>query len=247
MKPTLGLRYLVALCREGNMTDYVENGLPEYLFTGTEKNAAAYIESHVSAFGVLPAPETIEIHVDVELPATPEPPAYYLAHLWERYMDRGIRSAVDDIALMLKGDDRDANGAVKVMFDRCAELLGTQRSAHLIDFRESYDPIIAAHMAKLYGSEGGVKLGWPSLDEMMGGAHKGDMISYVGRPATGKTWNMLYSACHAWEQQGKVPMFVTFEMTGIMIRERMAALYAHVPSMMLKLGKMTGKGLDTLK
>ena len=246
MKASLGLRYLAALCAEGDLEHYVGDGHTSHLFVSNETAAAGYLSTHVSKYGKLPSADTIEIHVDVDLPEVTEPPAYYLEHMKQRYLDRGLRKAVEASVELLKGDNKDPRAAVEEMLGHCIELVTKEKAAHLLDFRQAHDAILSEHVAKVHGENIGVQLGWPYLDEMMGGARQGDLISYVGRPQKGKTWMMLYSALDAWEHQGKTPMFVTHEMSGGLIRERLASLYAHVPAKLLKLGELSPKGIGKL-
>lgn len=246
MKATLGLRYIAALCAESNLENYVADGHTGHLFTSNETAAAKYIAKHVSKHGKIPKAETVEIHADVDLPEAKEPTSYYLEHMKQRYLDRGLRNAVEESIELLKGDNKDPRAAVESMLGYCVELVTKEKAAHLLDFRGAHDAVLAEHVAKVHGENVGIRLGWPYLDNMMGGARKGDLISYVGRPQKGKTWMMLYSALDAWERQGKVPMFVTHEMSGGLIRERLAALYSHIPSKLLKLGELSKKGVGRL-
>ncbi len=239
MRQTIGLRFLAALCEEDKLGDFLAAGNTSHLFNEGERQAAEYVVKHVSQYGALPTLETIELHTDAELEVPPEPSAYYLEHLKQRYMDLGLRNSVEAVTRLLKGDGKDPRRAVETMFESCVELLRTEKSANLFDFRDSLTPVVSEHTAKVMGTDIGIDLGWPTLDEMTGGVRCGDLISYVGRPQKGKTWMMLYSALHAWEQQGKTVMFCTFEMEGRLIRERLASMYGHVPHMSLKLGQLT--------
>ncbi len=239
MKSSIGLRFLAALCYENNLSNYLAAGETKHLFNAGETQAAEYVAKHVLQFGALPKLETVETHTDAELEAQPEPSDYYLEHLKQRYLDTGLRSSVQAVTKLLKGDGKDPRAAVSLMFNQCVEMLRTEKSANLFDFRDALSPIMAEHTAKQMGTDIGINLGWESLDKMIGGIRKGDLISYVGRPQKGKTYMMLYSALDAWEKQNKTVMFCTFEMEGRLIRERLASMYAHVPAMNLKLGELT--------
>ncbi|KKL80406.1 hypothetical protein LCGC14_2005090 [marine sediment metagenome] len=239
MKASIGLRFLAATCCEGDLENYLAAGKTEHLFNAGEMQAFEYIASHVIKYGALPKLETVGLHSDADLEKPPEPALYYLEHLKQRYMDLGLRNSVVDATKLLKGDDKDPRAAVLLMFDACVDMLRTEKSAHLFDFRDALTPVMAEHNAKLMGLNVGIDLGWEYLDRMIGGIRKGDLVSYVGRPQKGKTWFMLYSALHAWEKQSKTVMFCTFEMEGRLIRERLAAMYGHVPAMNLKLGELT--------
>jgi replicative DNA helicase len=62
----------------------------------------------------------------------------------------------------------------------------------------------------------------------------GDVISFVGRPAQGKSWMMLYIALHNWRYLKKNVLFVSMEMNPLSIAQRVTAMYAHVPYGQLK-------------
>ena len=85
------------------------------------------------------------------------------------------------------------------------------------------------------------------MDEMTGGLVVGDMVSLVGRPAKGKTWQMLYNAHHAWQRHGAAIMFVSMEMKVLPIEQRLAAMNAHVPAGQLKNALLSTNNLNKVK
>jgi replicative DNA helicase len=116
-----------------------------------------------------------------------------------------------------------------------------------VDYREAYDLIMSAYVAKATaGNNMGLMLGWPTLDKMTGGLSIGDLISFIGRPAMGKSWFMLYMALHAWSQ-GKVPMFVSMEMQPLIIQQRLLAIQAELPFSGLRDGALTTADYKKMK
>ena len=116
------------------------------------------------------------------------------------------------------------------------QLVTEQHGNQVSDLRKAYDMIIGAYAAQNHGTDCGLQLGWPYLDTMTGGLHLTDMVSMVGRPGIGKTWQMLYCAHHGWQQaeadpqnKGESRMFVSMEMSILAIEQRLAALHTHVP------------------
>ena len=81
------------------------------------------------------------------------------------------------------------------------------------------------------------------------------MVSIIGRPAKGKTWQMLFGAHYGWNKAAKEVdpqhdqsrLFVSMEMSIIAIEQRLAAMQTHVPGMDLKHGKLTTPALNKLK
>jgi len=73
------------------------------------------------------------------------------------------------------------------------------------------------------------------------------MLSVVGRPAQGKTMQMLYCAHHAWKVQQRRVLFVSMEMKPLTIQQRLTALHAHLPMSKVKNAELSTKHLDRLK
>jgi replicative DNA helicase len=90
-------------------------------------------------------------------------------------------------------------------------------------------------------------MGWPTVDEMTGGLLPGDVASMIGRPAAGKTFQMLYGCHHAWHEQEKPGMFVSMEMNPLAIQQRLAAMNAHVPMSKLKNAALSTTAMGKLK
>ena len=83
----------------------------------------------------------------------------------------------------------------------------------------------------------------------------GDLISYVGRPALGKTWQMLYGCHHGWLQSeldpnspGSSRMFVSMEMSTVPIEQRLSGDAPVHPRVKVKNGQLgtIGEGGGTL-
>lgn len=119
-----------------------------------------------------------------------------------------------------------------------------QESLH--DFRNAHDPVMTRHHQMALGEYQGVQLGWDALDELTGGVFGGDLVSFVGRPAQGKTFKMLYAADTA-RRAGKVALFLTMEMKNIDIQQRLAAMVAGVPGMHLKKGQLMADKREQLR
>jgi replicative DNA helicase len=134
--------------------------------------------------------------------------------------------------------------------------------AEIVDFRDAYDAIIGEY-ASAYsgGSDYGFRFGWPTIDGMTGGLTKGDLASIVGRPSRGKTWQLLHAALNQWLEAGKAKLadpkadipcehsrlFVSMEMPVEQIRQRLAAMVAHVPAKSLKHAELSSSLLKKLK
>jgi len=90
--------------------------------------------------------------------------------------------------------------------------------------KEAQALVIAAYVSQ-NSVEHVAAFGWPYLDLQSGGVMPGDVISFVGRPAVGKTWLTLWTALHNWTARKLNVLYVSMEMMTLPIAQRIAALY----------------------
>ena len=152
-----------------------------------------------------------------------------------RHVEFTLKNAMTKAAEQLKAGVQP--DALATMATAVMDLVSAKFGTAIVDFRDAYDLLVPAWVAKVKGLDGGLKLGWPYLDNMTGGMRHGDLISYVGRPGMGKTWQMLYGAHYGWLQAEKDPnspgssrMFVSMEMNPLAIEERLAAMHLSIPA-----------------
>lgn len=239
---SLGLDYIAAACAEGKVDAFVGAGDIKHLFhSESEQAALAYVSEFVMSHGALPQPETVGVHTGAMVMVPQEPASYYLEHLGRRHIEVTLRNASKEcVPYMKTGPEKDPDKALDIMANAVFQLSLQSMDAQILDFRNAREAVLAAYIQQITaGTVTGVETGWPTLDEMMAGAQPGDLISYVARPGMGKTWSLLYSAHHAWQNQGKVPLVVSLEMPAIQVQQRMTALYSHIPASGLKTGFLT--------
>ena len=140
------------------------------------------------------------------------------------------------------------------------ELVSRRQAKQVVDFREAHDVLIADYVSKWKTSDQyGIQFGWPTLDAMMGGLVVGDVVSIIGRPAAGKTWQLLKTALYGWEQgltmknptpvdiQNQTRLFVSMEMNPLAIQQRLAAMFTHLPANQIKNAGLTSASLTKYK
>lgn len=104
---------------------------------------------------------------------------------------------------------------------------------------ETWEQLEKLHDAK--GGLGGVPTGFPSLDNLLGGLHKSDLIILAARPSVGKTTLALDIARHA-AVIGKIPVGIfSLEMSAQQLTQRMLSAQAHVDAWKLRTGKLTAE------
>lgn len=88
---------------------------------------------------------------------------------------------------------------------------------------------------------GGVPTGYPSLDNLLGGLHKSDLIILAARPSVGKTTLALDIARNAAVKY-KVPVGIfSLEMSANQLTQRMLSAQSHVDAWKLRTGKINNE------
>lgn len=88
---------------------------------------------------------------------------------------------------------------------------------------------------------GGVPTGYPTLDNLLGGLHKSDLIILAARPSVGKTTLALDIARNAAVKY-KVPVGIfSLEMSANQLTQRMLSAQSHVDAWKLRTGKITNE------
>lgn len=253
---SLGHMYLSAVLEANSLSSLLMQGDISALFKPSEIEAYEFIRAFVKKHGALPAASTIYTHLGTELTQHTEPPTYYLELMQTRHVDITLKKALIEADKLLDAGNKQPEKALEVL-TQCVLGLAMQKSSKQItDFRNAYDIIIPAYQSKFVSEAvNGLMYGWPTMDKATGGLRAGDMVSFVGRPGKGKTFQMLYAALYGWNQAGQlhlalesaagsdtqmeIPdngsrMFVSMEMSTIAIMERMAAMQTHVGMTKLK-------------
>lgn len=214
----------------------------EFLFRSpTERALYKSFTDHITKYHTLPSYQTLqEFDLSTVLPSISEvvePPEYYLDKIKERHIFLSMKKVALGIQDCL--NNQQPYEALEATFADLLSLRREQLSSQLLDYaQDGYDIIKTEYLKKLSDVNSGIKTGWPTLDEMAGGLGKGDIITIVGRPASGKSFLSLYMAEHAWREQGKTPLFISMEMGVIPVVERLTALNTHTPIKHIKMGEL---------
>lgn len=251
---SLGKKFITALAQSGTVSEFLGFGKVDHLFIGNEPQVWAYVSAHIKKYATIPTVATIEAHTQQELMPAEEPPAYYLDLLKERYIELAIKKTAKESTNFLQPGNRDVEKALALMAEGVMDIIGHERSNQVHDFRDAFDLIIATYAQKMKLSDDyGLQLGWPTLDQMSGGIVKGDTVSIVGRPAAGKTWQLLYAAHSGWRKAHNNPevnqsrLFISMEMDALPIEQRLASMQTHLPFGDLKHANFTTPKIKALK
>lgn len=226
-----GRRLLQALLQDKRGTEkFLAFGLDEDHFVGEEIDLWDQIETHMSKYGRLPKPTTI----DVSIPEDLDSAEYYLAKTRERYKYRTLRSAVMEAHSLLA--DKETDAALDIIQQASTKLIQRTGGVHLVDLMTDGAKLLDDEYTLLtkLNTNPGVLTGYPYLDSMSGGLRGGDVLVVVGRPQQGKTYQLLYMAHHAWHHQGKRVLFVSMEMKPLPVIQRLVAMHEHMSITLLR-------------
>lgn len=245
---SVGMQLIASLLKAGKVEDIATINIDSEYLKPNELEVYEFMAVHTQQHDAMPADETVaEEFPDVVLPTTVEPPSYYAQKVKDRFFVNVMKAGVDEAKQYLKKENMKPLEAVKILTDVATGLTLKQNTTKIIDFRDSAELIKKEYKSKMKGGdEHSIQLGWESFDEMSGGLYGGDVVSYVGRPAQGKTFALLYTAKHVWKTQKKVPLIVSMEMIPILLVQRLAAMHTHKNLTQLKNAQMTTVGFKKM-
>ncbi|WP_162742354.1 DnaB-like helicase C-terminal domain-containing protein [Nitratireductor sp. OM-1] len=247
----MGKMFLSAVLAEGSVGALLEYGRIEHLFKANEIDAYEFVREFVKEYQSLPSEETIEAHTGTTLMPHVEPAAYYHDLMELRHTELSLKKAMKQAGELFLPENKDIPSALQLMTNAVMELASQKVQKQVVDFRHAYEIVVNDYASKWnLGETKGLHFGWPYIDAMTGGLGRGDVASFVGRPAAGKTWQLLYAAHSGWNKAGKhhdpeadqSRLFVSMEIGLLPIQQRLAAMQTHVPALKLKNASL-GSGL----
>jgi len=235
---SVGLSLLVTLINHNDPQEFVNLALDSDLFNGSERDVYLYIKDHLERYGLLPQRGTIEVSTNVQLPdPPPEPLQFWMDLVIQRAVGTRISSAVDAVGAALRAADysRAAN-----LIHEVSEAISRRDTANRIGTLLDLSHIIMAqHDARQQClTETFVPFGFPYLDEISDGLQRGETVAIAGRTGIGKSYFMSHFAKCAHDY-GKIPLFVSMEMSANQIARRILSLKSQVPENRISRGNLT--------
>ena len=233
---------------EDGLYAFTRLGLKEDYFQGDEAYLFNYIKDHVSKYKKLPDTDTVEsteiwdeegeTKGSIQLSNTPEPISYYYDKVIDRYTSNTLRNAIT--AASHKFGEKDNTKCVSILRDCLLKINLLKNKRKIVDYSEFGFDVVNEYFLKTLngGPDTSMFLGWPSFDKLCGGLVGGDVVSFIGRPAAGKSYQLLYSALNMWDK-GFRPLFFSMEMKPISIIQRLTAMDAKIPVTGLKKAELS--------
>jgi replicative DNA helicase len=221
----LGLKALKRICTEQDKLVWHRAKLTPNLFVPAELPVFEWVRQHIKDHHVLPSPDTLSSKFPtVQQFDTPEPVSYYIQLLEFAYYKQRISDANVASQQILKENQNNYQASL-AQLSNCIRDITFQKYRHrILDVgKESAQLVLQAYSGESEIQKLGM-FGWPYMDDQTGGVMEGDVVSFVGRPASGKTWLTLWTALTNWKQGTNV-LFVSMEMTILPIAQRIVSLY----------------------
>lgn len=259
---SLGKYFVAAAIADDDIEQFVQHGPIDHLFKNTEVPVFEYVQKFVRKYSKLPSVDTVEKHTgeDILIPDHLEPAGYYFDLLQQRHTEHTLKKAMEDASKKFLPEEKDPEAALQIIAQSVMELMASKYSTNMIDFRHAYDMVVNDYISQYTKEDNNrLLLGWPYLDDLSGGLTKGDLLSFVGRPGKGKTWNLLYAAMHGWRDRktvhkgkelvvpGSSRLFVSMEMKPLPIMQRMAAMEFKLKSSDIDKATLASAGFTKLK
>jgi replicative DNA helicase len=243
-------RFLAAAIQAGKLENFLKFGSVGHLFTGEEEKLWNYFDGHVKKYGTFPDYQLIKADTGYDLSDQPQPAEFYLDRAKENHIQQTLMTGFTGIfEKYLKpgiSTTKPSDGLKEAM-QLVVKLASDQLGQQVLDFREAYELIMSAYKSKwMQNGNTGIMTGWPTLDALTGGLTVGDLISFCGRPASGKTFLLLFIALHSW-MQGMVPLFVSMEIKPLPIQQRLLAMRAKLPAKGIREAALSTEQFDTMK
>lgn len=243
-------RYLAALIQAGTIDDLLKHGSTAYLFKGHEETLWNYFNGHVRKYGSVPDFALVKADTGFDLAEQLQPAGFYLDRARENHIQQELLATITRLgeSHLKPGQAGTPSEALKILGETVMSLAVQKMGAQLHDYRHAYDLIIGAYKAKLMSvGRTGLQLGWPTLDAMTSGLSAGDLVSLIGRPASGKSFLLLWAALYAWREQGKVPLFASMEIKTLPIEQRLIAIQSQSSARHLKDATLTSRTYNNIK
>ena len=226
MAYALGNRVIKKLCVDQNPIAWQKAKLSPVLFKPYEQPVFEWVQNHLKHHHALPQIETLTAAFpDIGALDTPEPSSFYLLQLEHQFCYERLNKANLASQTILKQDQQAHEPALQVLRDCVRDITEQRYRTRILDVALDAPSLILTAYHNTTTSEYVAQFGWPYMDLQSGGVMPGDVISFVGRPAVGKTWLTLWTAIHNWTVRKLNILYVSMEMMTLPIAQRIAALY----------------------
>lgn len=217
---------------------------PELFYNSGDKSVFDFIVTFIDKYNKLPD-EALLFKNFSELKSIKLPDApiqYFMDRVRDKFVRHFLAEGLTDLKRGLEND-----AVISELLDKLEELSRTIAYANSGNDTHKVSTISqiiesalkqAILRRKKTDEISGVSMGFDFLDAVTNGAQPDDFITWSGRPGSAKTHLMLNSFNAAFDQ-GKNPMFATFEMSPEQLANRIVERRLGISSKSLRFGQFT--------
>jgi len=166
-------------------------------------------------------------------------------HIKRREVEKKVTSIVDKVKALVKLGNEHIFEAQSALIDSVDDLraMGLSR-IHAVNLFDLY-PQVALNYQKYVEGDLGIETPWPTITDSIMGFQPGHVNFFVARPQTGKTWALLKTCMHCYDQGCRV-LLVTPELTEDECAERLACMQSRVSYSQFTRGRLDPWGKERL-
>jgi replicative DNA helicase len=155
---------------------------------------------------------------------------YYAAIVRQKSITRQLMEMANDVLRDGYSDNFTAEELIESAEERVFGIADGSRKKNVPTMKELADGTLASLIDRWQDKGSGVKFGWGSLDDKVGGMRPGQFIILAGRPSMGKTAMALAVADHAAGSRDTPVLLVSLEMGRHEVCERLFVMNSGLTS-----------------
>lgn len=246
-KIDIELGLITSILDTGDMKLAVSKKVTGDFLHGTGKPVYEFMRQHYREYKKVPSLEVINRKFpDFKPIPTNEPVDYFIKELQDRQRYNLILKGMKAISGGLS--EKDSHKAMQEL-TRLVSKINTEVQIHRdTNWNEEVEERIERmeHKMKHMGVDG-VSYGVEPMDLATGGIHPAELITVIGKPGTGKTYFELACLAQPFLMDGEDVLFISREMEGWQIEQRMDSIMMNIPADKMKRGMFTTDEFEEYK
>lgn len=209
----------------------------DYFFLPDTRGAYAFLVDHFSQYGCTPSLERFrDAYPLFTMHTTSDPVEALVDHVRTNKLNRDLAVTLEEAVRSAREDPHEALATLRAAVSGLTAQFVLSRD---IDITKTIEEAKAEYLRVKAGhGQLGIPWPWPKLTQVTLGIQDEELIFFMARPKSMKTWFLIKTAVHA-HQHGWRPLFVTHEMPTAQIRRRAHAVFAQVDYEAVRSGKLT--------
>lgn len=238
---------ITAVLATGDMKTPISKKIFGNFFLGPDKPVWEFMLQHYREFKKVPELAVIKRKFpEWEPEKTSEPPEYFITELQQRQRYNLILKGMKEISqgLSAKNSDKAYQDLVRLV-----SKINTEVQIHRdVLWNEEVEDRIARMETKMkHLGVDGVSYGVEPMDNATGGMHPAELITVLGKPGTGKTYFELALLARPYIMDGGDVLFISREMEGWQIEQRMDSIMLGIPADKIRRGLFTTEEFEDYK